>query len=190
MFGKVRHPPPRSKKGVRLPSLAEGLVSTVALMLAVACGRERAPTGSRSAPAVTASAARALEVEDMAAYERGKMREIALANTALTVMQRTRDPNARAIVAAGAGEEHLDSAGAEAAGIPVRRYRQLVVQVDSVLLKGEEDPGGEASTQTAAQTRAAWLPRLDSLRVQLTVLLSRLAAESERVCSPAAGVRC
>jgi hypothetical protein len=127
----------------------------------------------------------------MLAYQRGKTREIALATTALAVMRRTRDPNARVIVAAGTGEAQLEIAGAEAAGIPVSRYRQLVVEVDSLLAEGDgQVGGGPAAAMATIRTRAAWAPRLDSLRVQLTVLRSRLAAESERVCSPAAGVRC
>ena len=136
------------------------------------------------------TAAAPLVVADLVVYGTGVEREAALTRAALTAMRRTGDPNERAVLAAGAEPGRTSLDGARAAGVPLARYRQVVAAVDSLLVEREtrERAGrevGAAPLSAQTESNSIWaVPRLDSLRVELVVLRSRLAAELARPCRP------
>jgi len=82
--------------------------------------------------------------------------------TALARLRHADGDSAAWRVAADATPDDLvERAGAEGAGLPPERYRDLVTRLDSLLVAHGEEP--------------RWR-RLDSLRVELAVVRSRYAA--------------
>lgn len=110
----------------------------------------------------TSAAAYLLTVTEAAAYRRGREREITLLREALT-RHRSLSPLASI------------TAGAAAAGLPIDDYRLLVTRVDS----GLRLRASLAPPDSGGPGRAEWA-ELDSLRVELTVLRSRLDAVESR----------
>lgn len=109
----------------------------------------------RAAPAqerIDAAAARA--------YAEGRGHEIEFVNTALAMLACATTPEQRSVIAAGASSHHAEIEAARGVAMRVADYRALVVRVDSVL---------RGSRELDDHTRP-----LDSLRVQLTVLRTRL----------------
>lgn len=96
------------------------------------------------------------------AYAEGRGHEIDFTNTALAMLACATTQDQRSVIAAGASPDHAEIAAAGGVGMRVADYRALVVRVDSVL---------RGSRELDAGTR-----HLDSLRVQLTVLRTRMNA--------------
>lgn len=135
------------------------------------------------APSVVAP----LEVGDLVAYGSGLERELALTGAAVVALRRARDPNERAVLAAGADPVRIGLEGARAAGLTADRYRRLVGEVDSILLGlAGADPARAVGRLLSARAKSRFAtiaPRLDSLRVALVVLRARVAAEAARSCT-------
>jgi len=119
------------------------------------------------------------------AYRRGVARELALVRAALAALRRTGSSDERSILAAGAAGDRTIVEGAQAAGLPLDRYRRLVAVVDSLLLMNvaRDAPAGPAAL--GAESGA-----LDSLRIELLVARSLLLAEGARPCRGGAGAPC
>jgi hypothetical protein len=119
----------------------------------------------RSAPAqarIDAVAARA--------YAEGRGREIEFTDAALAMLACATTEDQRSVIAAGASPDHAEIAAAGGVGMRVADYRALVVRVDSVL---------RGSRELDVRTQ-----HLDSLRVQLTVLRTRMnAGQSPQLAS-------
>ena len=130
------------------------------LLLALLVGCERRP-----APEVRSSARPGLSASDLTAYERGRRREIELTRAALELVRQAGSPAQHAVMEAVADPDHMATDAARGAGLTPEAYRAMVGRVDSVLV-------AESSLATDASAQ-----RLDSLRVALVVLRSRLAAE-------------
>lgn len=111
----------------------------------------------QSAPAqgrIAAAAART--------YAEGRGHEIEFTEAALAMLACATTRDQRSVIAAGASPDHAEIAAAGGVGMRVADYRTLVARVDSVL---------RGSRELDTRNR-----RLDSLRVQLTVLRARLNA--------------
>lgn len=128
------------------------------------CRARRDPVAgapAASPPAVPAAPALGgpylLSASEAAAYRHGREREIALLRDAIAKHARlSLDTTTRL--------------GAAAAGLPLDAYRLLVARVDSGLRLRAALPA-----DSSGPARAEWA-ELDSLRVELTVLRSRLDA--------------
>jgi hypothetical protein len=131
------------------------------LVLPPADCRDRGGSVTTSTPPEapgTPAAPYLLVPSETAAYRRGREREIVLLREALTRHQ-SFSPLASI------------TAGAAAAGLPVNGYRLLVARVDS----GLRLRSALAPEDSSGPGRAEWA-ELDSLRVELTVLRTRLDA--------------
>lgn len=104
---------------------------------------------------------------ELAAYERGVRREIRLTEAALRLLECAPSPEQRAAVRLLSGSGQIVSGGARAAGLDSVPYGLLVSRVDSELR--ERGRAGAFSLDAG---------RLDSLRVRLVVLRTRLAGEA------------
>ncbi len=160
-------------------------VGILALVMGCAKSPGRAMAGEERG---NGGGAGALGTAELMAYGSGHEREAALARAALAALRRARGEEERAILIAGADTLRTLLEGARAAGVRAPRYRRIVSAVDSLLLSRE---GGRARSPVRSNPRltpqaeslASWiLPRLDSLRIELLVLRSRLAAETSRRC--------
>ncbi len=112
---------------------------------------------------MSCSAAPAQEPFDTAAaraYTEGRRHEIEFTNAALALLACATTPDQRSVIAAGASSHHAEVEAARGVAMRVADYRSLVDRVDSVL---------RVSRELDDHTRP-----LDSLRVQLTVLRTRL----------------
>ena len=122
-----------------------------------------------AASAVPATGAPYLLIpSELIAYRRGREREIALLRAAVARRARNAGPMTDSSVTA----EALSRDGAAAAGLSVADYAVVVSRVDSALRL-------RASSGTATSPGSAEWAVLDSLRVELTVLRSRLEALGE-----------
>ena len=160
------------------------LTLTVAATLVLSGCRDRAPSAmppaTPPAPAGSAwpAASRApLTAAELAAYARGRERELALLRAALDRLRRPgADSATRTEVVAGVttGEERE---GAAAAGLAVERYHALVARTDSALRDRGRAAGAasEPPNPRDAGSVEEWR-RLDSLRVELAVLRTRFEA--------------
>lgn len=165
-------------------------------MAGLGCRRD-VPAAVGSVP-VSADAVRAedgVPGPDVAAYRRGVTREVTLVRAAIATLRRTGDADERAVVVAGAASERTSIEGARVAGLPLDRYRQLVAVVDSLLLSrgaaaGHSGPAVPGGSVRGGAPLAGIEASLDSLRVDLVVARSRLAAESGRRCTGGAGSPC
>lgn len=108
-------------------------------------------------------------IDEALAYRRGREREITIARAALARAVRTpagvHQPDLAVLPDLMARE------GAAAAGLDTDRYRRVVTRVDSLL----RDRESQTSDDRPSGPRPEWMT-LDSLRVELAVLRSRLAA--------------
>jgi hypothetical protein len=152
------------------------LVVLASVSMAVSgCGDRGVRSAAIPRPGATpaASEMEALASTDLAAYERGRSREVTLMRAAFSRVDRAADSLARAaaLAAANAAAAGAEREGAAAAGLPEASYRALVRRVDAALRRL---PAAQADS-VAGTTPDEWR-RLDSLRVELTVLRSRLAA--------------
>lgn len=130
--------------------LARGPVLAALLSLAVSC---------RAAPAQEAIDGVAAQ-----AYAEGRGREIEFTDAALALLACAATQAQHSVIAAGASTDHAEVAAADRIGMRVAEYRVLVVRVDSVL---------RGSRALDVRTR-----HLDSLRVQLAVLRTRMNAHT------------
>jgi hypothetical protein len=133
-----------------------------------------APSGASVAPRASRAPITAVE---LAAYGRGREREVTLMRDALASLRRDgADSSARA-AAALSEAARVEREGASAAGLAAERYHALVVRLDSVLLARSREAGspGAAPSHRDAGSAEEWR-RLDSLRVELAVLRSRFEA--------------
>lgn len=131
-----------------------------ALSLLMLFGCER-----RATPEPRAGAAPRLSRGDVTAYELGRRREIELTRAALELVQHTGSAAQHSVMEAAADPDHMTVDAARVSGLRVEEYRSMVSRVDSALVL-------DSSLSTDASAR-----RLDSLRVALVVLRSRLSAE-------------
>lgn|GEM_PF-3891243 len=177
--------------------MARGVFSVLLIWCTVtACGcRREVPAAAGGVPAGARPADGTVPGADVEAYRRGVAREVALVRAAIATLRRTGDADERAVVVAGAAVERTSVEGARVAGLPLDRYRQMVGLVDSLLLArgAAADP---AATTVPGRPAVGVVPlvgvaaSLDSLRVDLVVARSRLAAESGRRCAGGAGAPC
>lgn len=109
---------------------------------------------------------------DLDAYQRGLVREIAIARDQLRELS---DSTVRGAGFGGKGPGLRGSTdeGARAAGLPVTAYRGLVSKLDSLLVAHD--------TLTWSPAFAGRALLLDSLRTELIVLRSRLNAEASAI---------
>jgi hypothetical protein len=114
----------------------------------------------------SASAQVSIVTNDARTYAEGRRHEIEFTNAALAMLVCARTPDQRSVIVAGASSEHAEVAAAAGVGLRVADYRALVVRVDSTL--------------RAARDLDARARRLDSLRVQLTVLRTRMNARQSQ----------
>jgi hypothetical protein len=166
---------------------------TAAVTIACASCRDRHPSGpAGGAPASSPAAAPSpapLTGADLAAYARGREREVALLRGALDRLRRANaDSAARREAVLGATLRSVEREGAAAAGLPLERYRALGARMDTVLRsRGQEGASveGVAGAPAAGDSgsRETWR-RLDSLRVELAVLRSWFAAAAEGNVAP------
>lgn len=163
---------------------AEGLlILAAASTLALAGCRDRDASGlPRRLPAAAGNGGSAvpapLAAADVAAYVRGRSREVALMRGALArLRQAGADGAARRAALRAADSSDLERAGAGAAGLAVAPYRALLARVDAVLLARGPSAGREdgASPLPEPFTADDWR-LLDSLRVDLAVLRYRFDA--------------
>jgi hypothetical protein len=170
--------------------IAAGVVLTAVLPLLWSC-RPGGDAALRRANGSPPPVAVPLAPADLVAYGRGLERELVLNRAALDALRRTRDPDERAVLVAGADRTRTALEGARAAGLTAGEYHRIVVAVGAFLVartdtagelrRPDEIPGGWLSER--AESLAVWMaPRLDSLRVALVVLRSRVAAEAARRC--------
>jgi hypothetical protein len=103
-----------------------------------------------------------IDAGDARAYAAGRRHEIEFTNSALAMLACATTPDQRSVIVAGATPGQAEIAAAGGAGMRVADYRTLVVRVDSVL---------RGSRELDLRTQ-----HLDSLRVQLTVLRTRMNA--------------
>src|SRR4051812_19684665 len=129
----------------------------LAAILLTGCSRNGTTDGT--------SRDRLLDSNDVAAYERGRRREIELTSAALELLAQARSPQQHAVIEGAADAERITTAAAKASGLDPNDYRMLVRRVDSTLIGARRAP-----TDLTAS-------RIDSLRVALVVMRSRLAAE-------------
>jgi hypothetical protein len=108
---------------------------------------------------------RILDANDVGPYERGRRREIELTGAALELLEQARSPQQHAVIESAADAERITTAAAKASGLGPAEYRSMIRRVDSTLIGA-----GRVWTELPAA-------RIDSLRVALVVLRSRLAAE-------------
>lgn len=111
---------------------------------------------------------------EVRAYATGRRREIELTGTALQMLSRTGNAAQRAVLSAGAAADHVEQEGAATAGMRVAEYRLLVARVDTLLRLSLSLSGPDTSVRLAGSA----MHRLDSLRVELTVLRARVNAET------------
>jgi hypothetical protein len=78
------------------------------------------------------------------------------------------------VLSAGAAADHVEQEGAATAGMRVAEYRLLVARVDTLLRLSLSLSGPDTSVRLAGSA----MHRLDSLRVELTVLRARVNAET------------
>ena len=93
-------------------------------------------------------------------YTEGRGHEIEFTKAALAMLACATTPDQRSVIAAGASPHHAEIEAARGVAMRVADYRSLVDRVDSVL---------RVSRELDDHTRP-----LDSLRVQLTVLRTRM----------------
>lgn len=136
------------------------LVMLALLVVSAIHCRERGGSVASATPVVstTPGGLYLLVPSEAAAYLRGREREIGLLRDALT--RHTAVAPATSI-----------RAGAGAAGLTVDAYQLLVARVDSALRLRSAG----VTTDSSGPARAEWA-ELDSLRVELTVLRTRLDA--------------
>ncbi|HEX7939130.1 MAG TPA: hypothetical protein VF483_09085 [Gemmatimonadaceae bacterium] len=115
------------------------------------------------APPVSALAQARVTRRDADHYADGRGEEIRFTGAALAMMACATSRDQLAVLVAGASPDHAERAAAARVGMRVVDYRALVARVDSTLRQ---------SSELDATTR-----RLDSLRVRLTVLRTRVSAE-------------
>lgn len=96
------------------------------------------------------------------AYAEGRGHEIEFTKAALAMLACATTPDQRSVIAAGASPDNAEIAAAGGVKMRVADYRSLVDRVDSAL---------RVSRELDDRTRP-----LDSLRVQLTVLRTRMNA--------------
>ena len=118
-----------------------------------------------------------LHAIDARTYRAGRQREIELTNAALALLPCVETPEQRSVLGAGAAPDHVETDAAARAGLSLAAYRRLVAWVDSILKK---DSNGVDPDER----------RLDSLRVTLTVLRTRVSAEQARQPSTNRRVSC
>jgi|SRR5690349_16107538 len=133
------------------------------IAVSLICCRDHAGGGggsltSSASPAPPSGGPYLLVPSEAAAYRRGRQREIALLRDALA--RHTPLTPAQSV-----------QAGATAAGLTPGAYQLLVARVDS----GLRVRMANSATDSNPPARAEWA-ELDSLRVELTVLRSRLDA--------------
>jgi len=148
------------------------LIGAGLLVLQLQSGCDRTPS-----PGPRTDVAARLMPSEVIAYERGRLREIELTRAALQLVRQSRSDAQYAVLQSVADPVHMRSDAARALGITPDEYAQLVRRVDSALL---------VDTNEAAVASAH---HLDSLRVTLVVLRSRLAAEVAEPFNPAAAPR-
>ncbi|HKR56687.1 MAG TPA: hypothetical protein VJS20_10320 [Gemmatimonadales bacterium] len=137
------------------------LVMLALLVVSVTHCRERGgsvPSATQVVSTTTPGGLYLLVPSEAAAYRRGREREIGLLRDALT--RHTALTPATSI-----------RAGADAAGLTVDAYQLLVTRVDSALRLRS----ALATPDSSGPARTEWA-ELDSLRVELTVLRTRLEA--------------
>lgn len=101
-----------------------------------------------------------LAAEDVKGYRSGVTLEIALRNKAESLGFAVR-------------EEMVDSAAAEAAGLPITRYRAVATTIEALLARG---PKGTTDPLLTPEAESAWNQDrgiLDSLRLEVLVLRAR-----------------
>jgi hypothetical protein len=185
-IGRMRGRKERLREESPVQRAARRFFLASVVLLALACRRE--PATSYAAGGGFAGQ-RARGAIDGAAYRRGVTRELALVHAALAALRRTGNPDERSVLAAGASSERTVRDGAQAAGLPLERYRRLVAVVDSLLLTKADAtadggaPGGGAAVPSLGVAMGA----LDSLRIELVVARSLLIAEGARPGRPGAG---
>jgi hypothetical protein len=103
-------------------------------------------------------------------YSAGRSQEIDFISAALGMLACAKTADQRRVVLAGATPEHGEIAAAAVLAMRVADYRALVRRVDSVL---------RVSRDLDSRTR-----RLDSLRVELTVLQTRMSAGGASLPAP------
>jgi len=165
------------------------LITTAASTLVLSgCRGRHAPQAPRisvpaaSAVPVSTPGSPSPSVTDLAAYARGRSREVALMRAALAWLQRADgDSTARRAAALAASTVGVEREGASAAGLRPEAYHTLVLRVDSLLLsRGRSRPVAAADSPAASVGGGGSTWRaLDSLRVELAVLRSRFIAASE-----------
>jgi hypothetical protein len=167
-------------------SRAGGLLTlTVAATLVVCSCRDRAPSGmprtSPPAPPAGSVAPRPpLTAGELAAYARGREREVELMRTALERLRRAGADSAARAAAVLMVADRVEGEGAMAAGLETERYHALVARMDSVLRARSREAvevGGAVAVRASRDVGSVeeWR-RLDSLRVELAVLRSRFEA--------------
>lgn len=162
------------------------------VLLALGCRREAGSSSLVGSAASGLAGQTESGVIDVAAYRRGLTRELALVRAAVAALKRTGNPDERAVLAAGAASERTIVEGAQAAGLPLERYRRLVAVVDSLLLTKADSVAGGAVREGRAGPAplGAVAGVLDSLRIELVVARSLLLAEGSRACRGGAGAAC
>jgi len=159
---------------------AEGfLLLTAASIFGPAGCRDQAaggPPRHTTAAAEAAGPSSPLGVADIAAYVRGRSREILIVRAALDRLRRAGTDSVRRHAAlADADAPAVERAGALAAGLPEGRYRDLTTRVDSALLAKGASAASDDPERDDRIPADEWR-LLDSLRVDLAVLRSRFEA--------------
>ena len=119
----------------------------------------------RMSPRAQGGAETRLLQSEMVVYERGHLREIELTRAALQLVRQSSSDAQHAVLESATDPSHMQSDAARALGMTPDDYARIVRHVDSALL-ADTSSAGFASAQ-----------HLDSMRVTLVVLRSRLAAE-------------
>lgn len=144
----------------------------VRVVLAVAVAACRAGESVPAERPKMAVAAQPVSAEELAAYEAGRRQEINLTAAALALLDCANSAEQQTVLAGAGATDRIERDAAADGGMRVSDYHRLVSRVDSVLQRQTSAPGAAGPRIQVPQAR-----RLDSLRVQLMVLRTRVAAE-------------
>jgi hypothetical protein len=131
---------------------------------------------------------------EAAAYRLGRQREIVLTEAALRLLHCAASADEHTVVQAATESDRIAADGARAAGLGTTQYERMAARVDSFLVarSGGGVGGGFAAAPPAGESGSPpddLAAQLDSLRVQLVVERSRLAAETAQPFDARAGRR-
>jgi hypothetical protein len=122
-----------SQSSKALPSAA-GVLLSFLMFATLGCSSSSAESPEKSAAqAVSASTAFAFSEADLEAYEKGLAQETALVRVAKVRGDNAKTPEERGKAAQDEWEDQTIPGGAQAAGLPVERYRNVRKTVNRVL---------------------------------------------------------